>query len=229
MIDALHGRTVVAVIRRTAYRDVAPLVRCLLAGGISALEFTYTGDGAVQAAVDAKQFSADVVAGVGSVRSLEELEQSIAAGLDFAVSPALDEELIRSALGRIPFLPGVLTPSEVMRAQRLGCSVVKLFPASLGGPSYLGDIAMLFPGVQIMPSGGVRLAEVPAYLAAGASAVSLGTDLVGSARQPRDTEHVTELARGVCSAITAWAASERSPGTAAGALAIPPDPIPGEK
>jgi 2-dehydro-3-deoxyphosphogluconate aldolase/(4S)-4-hydroxy-2-oxoglutarate aldolase len=201
--DFLRGHRLLAVIRRPGYDDVAEMVPSLLDGGVNAFEFTFTGAGAVAAAKAAKAVSSEVVAGVGTVRTVAELDEAAAAGLDFAVAPALDETIVLAARDRLPFVPGVLTPSEVVRAHQLGCSTVKLFPASIGGPSMVRDLRMLFPYVAVLPSGGIPVGAAAEYLAAGACAVSIGSDLVGSAGKPLEAAEVVRRARALRSAIDA--------------------------
>jgi 2-dehydro-3-deoxyphosphogluconate aldolase / (4S)-4-hydroxy-2-oxoglutarate aldolase len=186
----LNGNRLIAVIRRPEYSQVDKIVLPLLEAGIRAVEFTCTGSGAADAAREAKRLSADITVGLGSVRSQDELEQAITAGVDFAVSPALDEDLVSASREQVLFLPGVWTPTEVTRAQRLGCPAVKLFPARTGGPAHLRDLRMLFPGLAIVPSGGVEVDDVADYLRAGATAVCLGSELVGSATAPLDSAEI---------------------------------------
>ena len=99
------------------------------------------------------------------------------AGARFVVSPHLDERVLDAAeeLG-VPALPGVFTPTEVARAMRR-CSLVKLFPASLGGPALLSALRGPFPDLAAIPTGGVDTANLGDWLAAGAIAVGAGADL----------------------------------------------------
>ena len=104
-----------------------------------------------------------------------------AAGAQFAVSPVLDAAPWprRERLG-LPFVPGALTPTEIVAAWRAGCPAVKVSPVvSVGGPAYLAQVGAFLPGIPLLPTGGVRPAEVPAYFAAGAVAVGIGGPLLG--------------------------------------------------
>ena len=109
-----------------------------------------------------------------------------AAGAQFAVSPVLDDGSVVAA-GRLglPFVPGSLTPTEIVAAWRAGCAAVKVSPVvSVGGPAYLAQVGAFLPGIPLLPTGGVRPADVPAYLAAGALGVGLGGPLLGNALTP---------------------------------------------
>ena len=180
LIDQLRQQRILAILRQRTYGDVAETVDALVRGGIGAVEFTYTGDNAAAAIALTKTTFPDVLVGAGTVLNRSQLESALAAGADFAVSPAFDADLVAAAAGRLPFIPGVLTPSEVATAARAGCTLLKLFPASLGGPSYTRELGTLFPTVRFLPTGGISLETAPRYLDAGAVAVGLGAALVGS-------------------------------------------------
>jgi 2-dehydro-3-deoxyphosphogluconate aldolase/(4S)-4-hydroxy-2-oxoglutarate aldolase len=114
--------------------------------------------------------------GVGTVTSAEQARQAIAAGADFCVSPQL-APAARAVLeaAEVPFVEGGLTPTEVLGAASRG--IAKLFPAHVGGVQYLASLLAVAPGARIMPTGGVALSDVPEWLAAGAIAVGVGSDL----------------------------------------------------
>ena len=118
--------------------------------------------------------------GVGTVVDSEQVRAAAAAGARFVVSPGLVPEVIETALtlGLEP-VPGVFTATEILAATAAGARVMKLFPASCGGPSYLRALRGPFPTIPIIPTGGVRIDEVQAYLDAGATVIALGSELVG--------------------------------------------------
>jgi 2-dehydro-3-deoxyphosphogluconate aldolase/(4S)-4-hydroxy-2-oxoglutarate aldolase len=101
------------------------------------------------------------------------------AGARFLVSPAADPSVLAAAaeLG-VPMFAGALTPTEVLAAHRAGAAAVKVFPARVGGPSYIRDLRAPFPFIDLLPSGGVDDANAAAFLQAGAMAVSTGTATV---------------------------------------------------
>ena len=99
---------------------------------------------------------------------------------------------VRAAL---PTLAGVLTPTEIETAVRAGASMVKIFPASLGGPGYLAALRQPYPDVPMVPVGGVGLDDVPAYLARGATAVGVGSPLLRDAADGGDLGALAARAR----------------------------------
>ena len=118
------------------------------------------------------------------------------AGAEFLVSPGTEPALAGAMLGTgLTVLSGALTPSEVMTALSLGVHVVKLFPASLGGPAFLKALRGPFPHVSFVPTGGVTADNLGEWLAAGAVAVGAGSDLCSP----------TSMANGDWDAITAVA------------------------
>src|SRR5207244_5684403 len=120
--------------------------------------------------------SADLLGGVGTVTTADQARAAVQAGAHFCVSPRLVPEA-RSVLVRdgVPLIEGGLTPTEVSDAASRG--IAKLFPAYVGGVGYLKSLLAIAPDARIMPTGGIALTDVPAWLAAGAVAVGVGNDL----------------------------------------------------
>jgi 2-dehydro-3-deoxyphosphogluconate aldolase/(4S)-4-hydroxy-2-oxoglutarate aldolase len=114
---------------------------------------------------------------------------SAAAGAGFVVSPGLVSEVVETAheLG-LEAVPGVFTATEIIVATAAGARVMKLFPASCGGPPYLRALRGPFPETALVPMGGVRIDEIQAYLAAGATVIALGSELVGREAPHSDAE-----------------------------------------
>ena len=167
--------------------DVSGAMAALVRGGIELVEVTIDTPGAL-AAVERAAADGGTV-GVGTVVSADQVRASAAAGAKFVVSPGLVPEMIETAqaLG-LEAVPGVFTATELLAATGAGARSVKLFPASCGGPSYLHALRGPFPDMAIIPTGGVRIDEIQAYLDAGATVVALGSELVGRAAPRSDTE-----------------------------------------
>ena len=178
--DALRGeleqRGIVAVVRAGSGERAVAAGRALASGGISALEVTFTVPGAA-AAIEQLGADAALLVGAGTVLTPGQAREAVRAGARFLVSPHLDPAVLDVAdeLG-VPALPGVFTPSEVAAASRR-CSLLKLFPASLGGPGLLRALRGPFPGLAVVPTGGVNAGNLAEWLAAGAIAVGAGSDL----------------------------------------------------
>jgi 2-dehydro-3-deoxyphosphogluconate aldolase/(4S)-4-hydroxy-2-oxoglutarate aldolase len=166
-------------------RDPSGLARTLASSGIRCVEFTLTVPDALEAIEAARDVEGAVV-GAGTVVTAQEAERVIEAGARFVVSPGLAMDIVAPCRDAgIPFVLGASTPSEVMQATAAGSAVVKLFPAGLGGPKYLKDLRGPFPNVMFVPSGGVSVENVRAFLDVGAVAAFAGSDLVPSAAVER--------------------------------------------
>ena len=180
-------------------------IEALVAGGVDRLEVTADTPGAF-AAVEHAARSGHIV-GVGTVVSSEQVRAAAAVGARFVVSPGLVPEVIEVAreLGLEP-MPGVFTATEILAATAAGAQVLKLFPASCGGPSYLRALRGPFPGTALVATGGVRVDEIDDYLRAGATAVALGSELVGRAG-PRSDEDLEQIATNAARAVAATRAN----------------------
>ena len=183
----LEPGSLLGILRFQDGGDVSGAMRALVRGGIEQVEVTMDTPGALQAVAEVAEDGRTV--GVGTVVDSEQVRAAEAAGARFVVSPGLVLEVIETALslGLEP-VPGVFTATEILAATAAGARVMKLFPASCGGPSYLHALRGPFPDVAIIPTGGIRIEEVRAYLDAGATVVALGTDLVGRAAPSSEAE-----------------------------------------
>ncbi|HEX7645247.1 MAG TPA: bifunctional 4-hydroxy-2-oxoglutarate aldolase/2-dehydro-3-deoxy-phosphogluconate aldolase [Burkholderiaceae bacterium] len=170
MPDVLHIMKTSAVIPVIAIDDLdhaVPLARALVAGGIRVLEVTLrTRHGLPAIRAMASEVEGAIV-GVGTLTQPEEFAAARDAGAVFGVSPGLTEALIEGARSSgLPLLPGVMTPSEVMRAREAGFRQLKLFPAvPAGGVGMLNAIAGPLPDVTFCPTGGISEATAPQFLA----------------------------------------------------------------
>ena len=183
----LEPGSLLGILRFQDGGDVSGAMRALVRGGIEQVEVTMDTPGALEAVAEAAGDGRTV--GVGTVVDSEQVRAAAAAGARFVVSPGLVLDVIETALslGLEP-VPGVFTATEILAATSAGARVMKLFPASCGGPSYLQALRGPFPAVGIIPTGGIRIEEARAYLDAGATVVALGTDLVGRAAPSSEAE-----------------------------------------
>jgi 2-dehydro-3-deoxyphosphogluconate aldolase/(4S)-4-hydroxy-2-oxoglutarate aldolase len=179
-------------------RSAVPLAQALLAGGVRVLEITLRTPAALAAVRAITTEVPDAIVGVGTISRPEEFGQAAEAGARFAVSPGITDALTAAAAdGAMPYLPGVMTPSEIIRARAAGLSALKLFPAEqAGGIAILRAFAGPFPEVRFCPTGGITAVTAPDYLAL-ANVACVG----GSWLAPReavaagDWATVTRLAR----------------------------------
>ena len=183
----LEAGSLVGIVRFHEGGDVSGTMAALVRGGIEQVEVTIDTPGALAAVTEAAGEGRTV--GVGTVVDSEQVRAAAAAGARFVVSPGLVPEVIETALelGLEP-VPGVFTATEILAATAAGARVMKLFPASCGGPSYLRALRGPFPTIPIIPTGGVRIEDVQAYLDAGATVIALGSELVGRTAPSSDAE-----------------------------------------
>jgi 2-dehydro-3-deoxyphosphogluconate aldolase/(4S)-4-hydroxy-2-oxoglutarate aldolase len=194
-----------AVVRGESRAGALEVVGALIEGGVLGIEITFTTPEAARVIRDLdEEYGDNILLGAGTVTSHEQVERAAEAGAAFLVSPGSDPKLLPAMLGTgLLVLPGVLTPSEVMLARRLGAQAVKLFPGSSGGTSYLKALRGPFPGVPFVPTGGVSLENIVDWFAAGAFAVGAGGALAPSSIESRDRGEVVENARRFAKAVRA--------------------------
>ncbi len=178
-------------------RVAAAVARALLAGGIDCAEVTLRTPGALEA-IRLMSSETDIVVGAGTVKSVRDVEDAVAAGARFAVCPGVSAAVVRRCdeLG-LPVVPGAVTASEVMQALDLGLDLLKFFPAGTsGGSKAIAALAGPFAEVSFIPTGGVHLANLSDYLALPNVAAVGGTWLTPMASQVAgDFEEIERLSR----------------------------------
>lgn len=182
-LEKIRSAGVLAVLRAPSADAAIAAADALLAGGVRAIEVTYSTPDVPAALRGIRARHGDaVVLGAGTLLDPPQAAEAVAAGAEYLVSPGLDDELAgaMSATGAV-VMAGAVTPTEVMRARRLGVDVVKLFPGALGGPALLKALRAPFPQLRFLPTGGVSAANVGAWLDAGALAVAAGGELCPAA------------------------------------------------
>lgn len=169
----------IAVIRGPSETLTLQMVEALVAGSITAIEITYSTPNAesVVAALT-RRFGDAVLLGMGTLTAPHQAAAAQAAGAQFLVSPVCEPDLIAAMTATgLATMAGALTPTEVLRAYRLGSDVVKVFPGSLAGPAYIKALKGPFPYIPLMPTGGVSVDNVGEWFAAGVVAVGAGSEL----------------------------------------------------
>lgn len=181
-IDKILVEKVVAVVRLDDYSRAVEVAQALVAGGVTILEFTLTGLGALKAITTTRKALGDsACVGVGTVLKVEDAEAAIDAGAEFAVTPAVRQQVIATCVRRKTLiLCGGFTPTELLEAHEAGAELVKVFPAQLGGPKFIKDVLAPLPFLKLVPTGGVSPENARDYLAAGAVAVGIGGNLVSN-------------------------------------------------
>jgi 2-dehydro-3-deoxyphosphogluconate aldolase/(4S)-4-hydroxy-2-oxoglutarate aldolase len=175
----LREAGLIAVIRASRPDEAVHVAGALLAGGIPAVELTFSTPGAAEALAEVRQrYGEEVLIGAGTIREPEQVDAAVRAGAAFLVTAHLRADLLAAMQQTgLPVAPGVFTPSEVAQALDAGAQAVKLFPASTGGPRHLRALLGPFPGLRVIPTGGIGLDDLGAWFAAGALAVGIGSEL----------------------------------------------------
>jgi 2-dehydro-3-deoxyphosphogluconate aldolase / (4S)-4-hydroxy-2-oxoglutarate aldolase len=180
VIERIREARIVAVLRCVA--DVDAAVAQLATAGIALVEITLDSDDALAA------IRRHPGALAGTVRTPDQVDAAVEAGAAAVVSPTFVPEVVARARElRVPAIPGALTPTEVEGAWRAGATLVKLFPAALGGPRYVRDLLAPLSDVPLIVTGGIGASNARAFLDAGAIAVGTSriddaADLVAAVR-----------------------------------------------
>jgi len=188
---------VVAVVRAETSEQAIEISKACIKGGITAVEVTFTVPNASQVIEGlAKAFKPnELIVGAGTVLDSETARIAILAGAKYIVSPSFNLDTAKLCNRyQIPYMPGCLTITEMIAAMEAGCDVIKLFPGSAFGPSYVKAVKGPLPQINIMPTGGVSLDNVYDWVQAGVIAVGVGSELTGPAKK-HDYEGVTQLAK----------------------------------
>jgi 2-dehydro-3-deoxyphosphogluconate aldolase/(4S)-4-hydroxy-2-oxoglutarate aldolase len=167
-MDAIFRETkVIPVVTIERASDAVPLARALARGGLNVIEVTLRTPAAPAAIAAIARDVPEVMVGAGTVLRDSDVTRALAAGARFLVSPGLTPELAAAGLAsEVPFIPGAITPSEIMAARELGFSLLKFYPAAgAGGVATLRNYALVFAGTAFCPTGGVTGENAKDYLA----------------------------------------------------------------
>ena len=179
VLDRIESLGLLAVLRGPSPELTVRMVEALAAGGVYGIEITYSTPNAEAVVAElAEKFGDRILLGMGTLIRPEQAASAKAAGAQFLVSPVCDPELVRAMVATgLPVMAGALTPTEVLQAHQLGSDVVKIFPGSMTGPSYIKALKGPFPYIRMMPTGGVNAGNIADWFAAGVVAVGAGSEL----------------------------------------------------
>lgn len=178
---AIDACGIVAILRGDFLDRAARVAETLVDAGIRAIEVTLNAPHAEQLFAALRSSGQPLVAGVGTVRTREDLARAIDWGASFIVSPHLDEDIVATAVASgLMAIPGAFTPTEILRAHAAGAQAIKLFPADSLGPRFVRAFRAPVPDLALVPTGGVTLELAKEFREAGAWAVGLGSPLVGT-------------------------------------------------
>ncbi len=179
------------------------VLRSLYNAGVRTVEYTNRGEAALKNFREMKRVCDSdlqgMYLGVGTIKNAKAAQAFIDAGADYIISPGLVEDAARVAdKNDMLWVPGCMTPTEIIRAEQLGAKLVKLFPGNLLGPSFLQAIKELFPDLLFMPTGGVDLdrENIAGWFKAGVCAVGMGSKLISKQLlEQKDYPKIEELTK----------------------------------
>jgi 2-dehydro-3-deoxyphosphogluconate aldolase/(4S)-4-hydroxy-2-oxoglutarate aldolase len=161
------------------------VLRSLYNAGIRTVEYTNRGEAALDNFVEMRKVCdtelQGMYLGIGTIKSADAAKAFIDAGADYIISPGLVKKVAKAAdKNDILWVPGCMTPTEIMKAEEMGARIVKLFPGNILGPGFLSAVKELFPDLLFMPTGGVDLDKenIEGWFKAGVSAVGMGSKLI---------------------------------------------------
>ena len=194
---------VLGIIRIEAADDLVTIAHALDDGGLSCVEITMTTPGALRAIEEASGKLKEVIMGAGTVLDATTARQAILAGAKFLVTPTVELDVIETARRYgVVVIPGAMTPTEILTAWEAGADMVKVFPASVLGPSYLKAVRGPLPQIPLVPTGGITADNAGKFIHAGAAMVCAGGWLVDKEAVANGRyEVLTERARQLVDAV----------------------------
>lgn len=179
VMKRIENTGIVAVVRANDSQEAIRISEACMNGGIDAIEVTYTVPGATKVIEDLnKMFGDKLLVGAGTVLDSETARIAILAGAKYIVSPAFDLETAKLCNRyQIAYMPGCMTITEMIKAMEAGASVIKVFPGSAFGPSFIKAVKAPLPQAILMPTGGVDIDNVAEWIKNGCVAVGVGGNL----------------------------------------------------
>jgi 2-dehydro-3-deoxyphosphogluconate aldolase/(4S)-4-hydroxy-2-oxoglutarate aldolase len=205
-VAAIERLGVVPVVVLDRAEDAEALGEGLLAGGLPCAEITFRTPAAAGAIQRLHESFPEILIGAGTILTIDQAEAAVEAGAEFLVAPGLDATIVEwCATNLVPVLPGVMTPTDITTALRLGVTTLKFFPAAAaGGPRALAGYAATFPAARFMPTGGIGVSDLSDYLKIGSVIACGGTWLAPrQAILDRDPAVIARLAAEAVAAVAA--------------------------
>ncbi|MFN8346731.1 MAG: bifunctional 4-hydroxy-2-oxoglutarate aldolase/2-dehydro-3-deoxy-phosphogluconate aldolase [Spirosomataceae bacterium] len=189
--ELFNKAPIVGIIRGLSLEEVAMILPLYREAGLTTIEITMNTPEAekiIHYAVTHEQQGLNI--GAGTVCTKKDLKKALEAGAQFIVTPILDKKVVKACVKKeIPIFPGAFTPSEIYKAWRWGASMVKVFPATQLGPSYIKELKAPLNQLKLLPTGGVSLDNITDFFKAGADGVGMGGQLLNqSLIQEKDPE-----------------------------------------
>ena len=209
LMDDLLFRKIVVIIRGVEKRHLEALCEALYAGGIRFVEYTYNvfSDSETAKSIEFmnEHFSDKMFVGAGTVINTEQVRLTKKVGGKFIISPNFDSTVIEETKkSGLLSMPAAITPTEICEAYKAGADIIKLFPAATLGPEYLKAVTAPLNNIPIMAVGGINVANIPAFLKAGAKGFGIGSDIVRKGLiENADYKEIRRIAKEFTTAVNA--------------------------
>lgn len=182
---------VIGIIRNLTVADINFVLPIYKQAGFTTIEITLNTPEALSVISSlALEYKGELNVGAGTVFTLDDLAAAITAGANFIVTPIFKAEVVKKCVSmEVPIFPGAFSPTEIYEAWELGASMVKLYPASVVGSDYVSAVLAPLNKVKLMPTGGIHLSNMLAFMKAGATSLGIGSELFDKKIiQKRDSE-----------------------------------------
>lgn len=170
---------IIGIVRNVSFEDLKNVLPQYYDAGLTNIEITMNTVQAqemIRYALDS--YSSSLNIGAGTVCSEDDLNKALDAGAQFIVTPIINEKVILNCVDRkIPIFPGAFTPSEIYKASSMGATMIKIFPATTVGPSYIKELKGPLDQIRLLPTGGVTLNNIESFREAGADGFGIGSQL----------------------------------------------------
>ncbi len=166
LFHSIHQYGIIPVVEIDNLSRAEALAETLIEAGLPLVEITLRTSVALPAIQSVRKAFPNLILGAGTILNLDQARQAVSAGAEFLVSPGLPHDALEWALHEgIPFLPGTVTPNEILQGLRMGIEVFKFFPAeTIGGVAAIKAISDPFPAIRFIPTGGIHTDNLPEYL-----------------------------------------------------------------
>lgn len=180
ILNQLLDNRIVAILRKIEKQKTEKVIKALIEGGIRCIEITMDSEDTLETIRNAKRvFGDSLLVGAGTVLDSVSCRMAIEAGAEYIVTPTVNADVIKMAniYGK-PCTPGAMTPTEILTAYELGASMVKVFPASVLGPSYFREISGPLGHIPLMATGGINIENIGSFTKVGVKAFGMGSSLI---------------------------------------------------
>lgn len=181
--DLINKLPIIGIMRNISADVVDTVLQIYADSGLNQVEITMNTPNAATIIKNAvSKYRDTLYIGAGTVCTLNDLNTALNAGAKFIVTPIVNEEVITACVKhKVPIYPGAYTPTEIYKAWSLGAEMVKVFPASSLGPSYIRDVKATLNTIKLLPTGGINLQNMSSFEAAGADGFGIGSPLFDKA------------------------------------------------